>query len=91
MALVLYCVQRPSRYFGNTTPLLMVLAVMPLMTLQTASAPWLWSLPFLFTFLGGVFADVLEGRQRKVFLAFAGMVLTAQGLVCVASLPGLAR
>ena len=40
----------------------------PLVTTQTVSAPWLWALPFLFTFLGGVFADALETRYRKLFL-----------------------
>ena len=42
-----------------------------LMTTQV-TAPWLWALPFLFTFIGGVFADALETRQRKMFLALTG-------------------
>ena len=25
--------------------------------------PWLWSLPFLLTFIGGVFADTYEGPR----------------------------
>ena len=69
VAAVLYLGVRRSRYFGNTLPLLMTLLLMPLMTTQTVTAPWLWALPFLFTFLGGVFADALETRQRKMFLA----------------------
>ncbi len=51
----------------------MTLLLMPLVTTQTVSAPWLWALPFLFTFVGGVFADVLETRQRKMFVALTGM------------------
>jgi hypothetical protein len=60
------------------------------MTTQTVTAPWLWALPFLFTFLGGVFADVLETRQRKMFLALSGVLLVAQAALCVLVLPGIA-
>jgi hypothetical protein len=87
---VLYCAVRRSRYFGNTAPLLMVLALAPLVTTQTASAPWLWTLPFLFTFVGGVFADALESRYRKLFLVLTGMALIAQAVACFAALPLLA-
>ena len=90
VAAVLYCAVRRSRYFGNTAPLLMVLALAPLVTTQTASAPWLWTLPFLFTFVGGVFADALESRYRKLFLVLTGMALIAQAVACFAALPLLA-
>ena len=40
----------------------MALLLFPLVTTQVVTQPWLWALPFLFTFLGGVFADVLETR-----------------------------
>jgi hypothetical protein len=72
-------------------PLVMTLLLMPVLTTQTITAPWLWALPFLFTFVGGVFADVLESRQRKVFLALTGMALVAQAVMCVVSLPEIAR
>jgi hypothetical protein len=45
-ALLLYCAQRRSRYFGNTAPLLMVLVLTPLIPTQPVSAPFL-SAPFL--------------------------------------------
>ena len=82
VALVLYVSSRPSRYFGNTTPLIMVLLLLPLYTTQVRSAPWLWALPFLFTFIGGVFADALETRQRKLFLLLSGAIVTVQALLC---------
>ena len=66
VAVMVWALSRRSRYFGNTVPLVMTLLLMPLATTQTVSAPWLWALPFLFTFVGGVFADVLETRQRKM-------------------------
>jgi hypothetical protein len=91
VAALLYCYVRRSRYFGNTTPLLIVFALAPLITTQTVSAPWLWALPFFFTFIGGVFADALETRYRKLFLVLTGAVLTAQAMACVATLPLIAR
>ena len=82
---------RRSRYFGNTAPLLVVLALAPLITTQTVSAPWLWALPFFFTFIGGVFADALETRTRKLFLLLTGAILTAQAMECLLALPLIAR
>ena len=91
VATLLYCCVRRSRYFGNTTPLLIVLALTPLITTQTVSAPWLWALPFVFTFIGGVFADALETRYRKLFLLLTGAVLAAQAMACLAALPLIAQ
>jgi len=87
VAVLLYCASRRSRYFGNTTPLLVVLALALLITTQTVSAPWLWALPFFFTFIGGVFADALETRYRKLFLVLTGAVLTSQAAMCLLALP----
>ena len=91
VAAVLYVGSRRSRYFGNTAPLLMLLALIFLTTTQTISAPLLWSLPFLFTFIGGTFADALESRHRKLFLALTGAILLTQTITCLATLPALAR
>ena len=89
VALAVYATSRRSRYFGNTAPLLMTLALLPLYTTQVVSAPWLWALPFLFTFIGGVFADALETRQRKLFLLLSGAVVLTQAVFCWMSLAGL--
>ena len=83
VALVLYAGVRRSRYFGNTVPLLMTLLLVPLYTTQVFTAPWVWALPFLFTFIGGVFADALETKQRKVFLLLSGAVIAAQAVLCL--------
>jgi hypothetical protein len=91
VALMLYLGARRCRYFGNTAPLVMSLLLLPLVTTQTISQPWLWALPFLFTFIGGVFADVLESRQRKMFLALSGALLLTQAILCLALLPQIAR
>jgi multisubunit Na+/H+ antiporter MnhE subunit len=89
VALVVYVSSRPSRYFGNTTPLIMALVLFPIYTTQVVSAPWVWALPFLFTFIGGVFADILESRQRKLFLALGAAILITQAGLCWTSLAGL--
>jgi hypothetical protein len=91
VSVLLYLCVRRSRYFGNTAPLLMLLALAPIVTTQTVTAPWLWALPFLFTFIGGIFADALETRYRKLFLVLTGAVLTAQAMECFLALPSIAR
>jgi hypothetical protein len=91
IALLLYIAVPRCRYFGNTAPLVMVVLLFPLVTTQTFSLPWLWALPFLFTFVGGVFADVLEMQQRKMFLVLSGAILLMQVVLCVSILPEIAR
>jgi hypothetical protein len=91
VAALLYVGVRRSRYFGNTAPLLMVLVLMPLVTTQVVSVPWLWALPFLFTFVGGVFADALETKSRKLFLVLTGTILVGQAVECLGMLSQIAR
>jgi hypothetical protein len=67
----------------------MMLALVFLYTTQVVSAPWVWALPFLFTFVGGVFADLFESRQRRLFLLLAAGVLVTQAALCWGSLAGL--
>ena len=67
----------------------MLLALFPLYTTQVVSAPWLWALPFLFTFVGGVFADALESRQRTVFVLLTVGVVVTQAALCWVTLAGL--
>jgi hypothetical protein len=89
VALMVYVTSRRSRYFGNTAPLLMTLALLPLYTTQVVTAPWVWALPFLFTFIGGVFADALETRQRKLFLLLSGAIIVTQAALCWMSMAGV--
>ena len=91
VSLMLYLGVRRSRYFGNTVPLVMAALTLPLVTTQARSTPLLWALPFLFTFIGGVFADALETKHRRLFLALTGLVLVTQALICIAFLPQIAR
>ncbi len=91
VALILYVGVRRSRYFGNTVPLVLFVIVSFLVTTQLPSAPWLWALPFLFTFIGGVFADALETRNRKLFLALMSLIVLTQVVTCLGALPAIAR
>jgi hypothetical protein len=88
-ALVFYFGLRRSRYFGNTTPLLCFLALIFLVTTGVASETALWALPFLLTFIAGVFADVFEGPHGKLVIAAAAVLVAAQVIFCLVSLPGL--
>jgi hypothetical protein len=62
-----------------------------LITTQVVTAAWLWALPFLLTFVGGVFADALETKSRRMFLGLTGGVLVVQSLLCLSSLGEIAR
>jgi hypothetical protein len=88
-AAILYLALRRSRYFGNSAPLLSFLAVVPLITPGVRSTPWLWALPFLLTFIGGVFADAYESPRRNLALAAGGAIVLLQAVFCLLSLPGL--
>lgn len=78
-----------SRYFGNTAPLICFIALVLLVTRGVSGSPWLWALPFLLTFVGGVFADACESERRKVFIAAAASLVILQIVVCIMSLPRL--
>ena len=88
-AAVLYLGLGKSRYFGNTAPLLCFLAFVTLVMTGTPGSPWLWSLPFLLTFVGGVFADAYEGPRGRLAMAAGGAILALQAGLCVANLAGV--
>jgi 4-hydroxybenzoate polyprenyltransferase len=87
--LMLYLGLKRSRYFGNTTPLLCFLALVTLVMTATPGSPWLWSLPFLITFVGGVFADAYESPRGRLALAAGASIVVLQAVFCLLSLPGL--
>jgi hypothetical protein len=88
-ALMLYAARRRSRYLGNTAPLLCALLLMLLVMTGAPGAPWLWALPFLLTFVAGVFADAYEGPRGRLAMGAAGAIVLLQAAFCVLSLPGL--
>ena len=88
-ALMLYLGLRKSRYFGNTAPLLCALVLIVLVMTGASGSPWLWALPFLLTFVGGVFADAYEGPKGRLAMVTAGAIVLLQTVFCVLNLPGL--
>jgi len=71
IALVAYFAWSRCRYFGNTAPLVTLLVVTALglgafADVFVGPIP-LRATPFLYVFIGGVFADLLESRWRNAF------------------------
>jgi hypothetical protein len=81
-----------TRYFGNSVPLLVaaLLSVLGLMSAHGAGMAFEMSvMPFLFVFIAGVFADLLETRHRELLLASTAGILIAHALWSLASKGGL--
>jgi len=85
-AILLYFGVPKSRYFGNTVPLLCLVLLMLLVTTGVPGSPWLWSLPFLLAFVGGVFADAFESPRGRMAMAAAWAVVGLQAVVCALNL-----
>jgi hypothetical protein len=88
-AAVLYLATGKSRYFGNTSPLLCALILLVLITTGVPGSPWLWALPFLLTFVAGVFADAYEGPRGRLATGAGCAIVVLQAVFCVLSLHGL--
>jgi hypothetical protein len=88
-AMLLYLGMRRSRYFGNSAPLLCAVILLLLITTGVPSSPSLWALPFLLTFVGGVFADAFESSRGKIAIAAAGSIVALQAILGLVSLPSL--
>jgi len=86
---LLYLGVRRSRYFGNTAPLLCFLLLIALVSTGVQATPWLWSLPFLLTFIGGVFADAFESQRGRIFRCAAVSLVALQVVVCLMTLRNL--
>jgi hypothetical protein len=95
IAVVAYLVWRRCRYFGNTAPLLVVLVLSGLgafVDVFIGPFPQRAS-PFLYVFIGGVFADLLEGHSRNTFrLLLLGLLAAyaAAAVVKVVQMPATA-
>lgn len=72
VTLVTYAAWRRTRYFGNTAPLLVAVAFVMLAMAHphTAGAGFLLAaVPFIFIFVSGVLADLMETSHRPLILA----------------------
>jgi len=88
-AAIFYFAFRRSRYFGNSVPLICAAILMALKMTGAPGSPWLWSLPFLLTFVGGAFADAYEGPRGRLAMAAAWAIVLLQAFLCVLSVAGL--
>jgi hypothetical protein len=83
VALIAYFGWRRTRYFGNTAPLL-IAALMLILALAAPNFPGqgfhLTMLAFLFVFVAGVFADLLETQQSLLVTASVCGLLTAAAI-----------
>jgi hypothetical protein len=86
---LLYLGVRRSRYFGNTAPLLTAIGLFTLVMTGVPGSPWLWALPFLLTFVGGVFADAYETSRGRIAIAAGAAVVVLQAICCIVSLASL--
>lgn len=89
-AIILYLGLRKSRYFGNTAPLFCAVVLFALVMTGAPGSPWIWAIPFLLTFIAGVFADAYESERGRMALIAAGAIVALQVVLCLASLPSLA-
>jgi hypothetical protein len=89
-ALILYLAVGRIRYFGNTAPLLCAVFLMALVMTGAPGSPLLWALPFLLTFVGGVFADAYESPHSRLVICAASAIVLLQVVLCVLALPSLA-
>ena len=80
LALVTYLAWPRVRYFGNTAPLL-ISALFLAIAVGTPHYPGLgfqfMAVPFLFVFVAGIAADLLETRHRPIALAAVSGLLVA--------------
>ena len=78
VVLIVYALWRRARYFGNTAPLLVAVFLL-ILSLGTPHYPGfgfgLMAVPFLFVFISGVIADMLETEHRTIVLSAIGAAL----------------
>jgi hypothetical protein len=94
VVLAAYFVWRRPKYFGNTAPL-MIAAAFLVFGLGTPRYPGfgfqLIAVPFLFVFVAGIAADLLETRRREIVTACVWGLLAANALWNLAELARVGR
>jgi hypothetical protein len=94
VALIVYFAWRRPRYFGNTAPL-MIASLFLLFSLATPTYPGfgfhLMAVPFLFVFVAGIAADLLETPQQELVKACVWGLLLANALWNLAELARVGR
>jgi len=93
VCVITYAVWPRTRYFGNTAPLLVAVLFVALGMAhpdEAAAGFLLAAIPFIFVFVSGVLADLLETRYRQVVLACVlalSVTYAARTLMALAEVP----
>jgi hypothetical protein len=94
VAMIVFAAWKRARYFGNTAPL----GIVVLLLILAVAAPnfpgqgfHLTALVFLFVFVAGVFADLLETRRGLLVMAALGGLLIASAVWNLLALARIAR
>jgi hypothetical protein len=94
VALIAYFAWKRARYFGNTAPLL-IAVLLVILALVAPTFPGrgfhLAALEFLFVFVAGVFADLLETKRGLIVFASLSGLLIASAIWNLLQLARLAR
>jgi hypothetical protein len=94
VALTAYSVWPRPRYFGNTAPLV-IAGLLLFLSLGMPHYPGfgfqLMAVPFLFVFVAGIAADLLETGRRELVLAWVWGLLLANALWSLAELARVGR
>jgi hypothetical protein len=83
VSLVVWTVYRRSRYFGNSAPLMVALFFMVLRVLSPHEVGLIYGLlaaVFLFVFVAGIVADLLETAARELTMALVIGLLAANAV-----------
>lgn len=90
VALTTYGSWARARYFGNTAPLFTAFSAVFLFALAPVIRLWdaTLGLSFIFIFIGGIAADLLEARFRRSLTAILAAVLLLRAVLTVVALNG---
>jgi hypothetical protein len=94
VALITYAVWPRTRYFGNTAPMLMAVLLLALAMAHpdpSGAGFLLAAIPFLFVFVAGVLADLMETRYGQVVTACIVALLATSIVKTLADLARVPR
>jgi 4-amino-4-deoxy-L-arabinose transferase-like glycosyltransferase len=80
ISFVTWLVWRQARYFGNTAPLIVMVAIPLLAPVHPGDEPfrlWIPSIVFAFMFIAGIFADLLETWRSQMVMVLGLLLLAA--------------
>ena len=84
VALVAYFAWPRARYFGNTAPLLILTGLLYLALVSPLVLDaTIWALPFVFVFIAGIWADLLETRRSLWVAGALAVLLVENALFCL--------